>query len=262
MIILANKVDSKSLVLHGIGEAFLLSADGTIATRLTKMQNMTIELSSESEDVYGGDSLFPIFNFITSKSANFKFTNAVFDMDVLAATQGTTVTAGGEINGAENVTVKTSAAQLTITENIDVTSVYAVKADGTVLTRADDASGTNEFTVTEAGAMTFSSDITNDTVVSVSYVYTTDNGSTVHVNTDSVPGYVELRHTSMPIKLKDGRTVQLNTRVYKAVCEGGISLEYTRDGAVAPEVTFKSVDPERPDKKFISYSLVDLTKKN
>ena len=62
----------------------------------------------------------------------------------------------------------------------------------------------------------------------------------------------------IPIKLKDGRTVQMNTRVYKAVCDGGFTLEYTRDGAVAPEVTFKSVDPERADKRFVSYSLVEV----
>ena len=34
-----------------------------------------------------------------------------------------------------------------------------------------------------------------------------------------------------------------------------VNYEYTRDGAVAPEVTFKSVDPQRTDKRFVSYSL-------
>ena len=47
------KIDN--LVLHGVGEAYLLSPDGKIATRLSKMQSMSIEVTSESEDVYGGD---------------------------------------------------------------------------------------------------------------------------------------------------------------------------------------------------------------
>lgn len=253
-----NKVDSKSLVLHGIGEAFMLSSDGTVATRLTKMQSMTIEVSSESEDVYGGDSLFPIFNYIKSKSATFKFKNAVFDMDVLAATQGTVAETGGEINAAEDVTAKAGKAQLSINTGVDVDSVAAVTAAGKVLKRTAAAGNEGEFSVAETGALTFSSDVTDGTVVTVSYVYKVADGTSVHITTTDVPGCVELRHKSMPIKLKDGRTVELHTRVYKAVCDGGISLEYTRDGAVAPEVTFKSVDPERADKRFVTYSLVEV----
>ena len=222
------KIDN--LVLHGVGEAYLLSPDGKIATRLTKMQSMSIEVTSESEDVYGGDSLFPILNFIKSKSAQFKFKNAVFDMNVLAATQGVNLDENGDINVSETITVSNHSATLTHT------------------------SGDTEFSVTESGSVKFA-DTFEDTTVEVSYICSSASAQAVNVLTDSVPGYVELRHTSKPITLPDGRTVRLHTRVYKAVCDGGFTLEYTRDGAVAPEVTFKSVDPQRADKRFVSYSL-------
>ena len=79
--------------------------------------------------------------------------------------------------------------------------------------------------------------------------------------TDSVPGYVELRHVSNVTEIPDGKggtkKVRLYTRVYKARCDGGFNLEQTRDGATAPEVTFTSVDPERSDKRFVSYSVVE-----
>ena len=107
-----SKLDSKNLVLHGVGEAFLLSADGKIAGRLSRLQSMTIEVTSETEDVYGGDSLFPFFNYIKSKSATFKFKNATFDMDVLAVTQGSEVEEGGEVNALETVKVSSSKATL------------------------------------------------------------------------------------------------------------------------------------------------------
>lgn len=251
------KIESKNLVLHGVGEAFLLSPDGKIATRLSRMQSLSIEVTSESEDVYGGDSLFPFFNYIKSKSAQFKFKNAVFDMNVLAATQGTAVVEGGQKNVVETVSVASNTANLTATSGIDVDSVVVMTADGAVLTQVTSPTSDTEYAVTATGTLTFSEGFA-DQEVTVSYVCTVADGSTVHVKTNDVPGFVELRHVSMPIKLKDGRTVEVHTRVYKAVCDGGFSLEYTRDGAVAPEVTFKSVDPERADKNFVSYSLVEV----
>lgn len=255
MLNLAN-VKSNNLVLHGVGEAFLLSADGSIAGRLSKLQSMSIEVSSESEDVYGGDSLFPIFNYIKSKTATFKFKNATMNMDVLAVTQGTVVEGNGEVNAVETLVVKGNKANLSATTGVDLESVVVI-ADGKALKRATSPTTSDQFSVTETGVLTFATGFTN-TTIEVSYVYKVTDGSTVNVLTNDVPGFVELRHTSAPVKLPDGRKVQLHTRVYKAVCDGGFNLEYTRDGAVAPEVTFKSVDPERPDKRFVTYSLTEV----
>lgn len=246
------KIDN--LVLHGVGEAYLLSPDGKIATRLSKMQSMSIEVTSESEDVYGGDSLFPILNFIKSKSAQFKFKNAVFDMNVLAATQGVNLDENGDINVSETITVSNHSATLTHTSGVEVDSVLIINSVGMVMKRVSNPTGDTEFSVTESGSVKFA-DTFEDTTVEVSYICSSASAQAVNVLTDSVPGYVELRHTSKPITLPDGRTVRLHTRVYKAVCDGGFTLEYTRDGAVAPEVTFKSVDPQRTDKRFVSYSL-------
>lgn len=249
-------IKSDNLVLHGVGEAFLLSADGKISGRLSRLQSMSIEVTSESEDVYGGDSLFSFFNYIKSKSATFKFKNATFDMNVLAVTQGSGVEEGGEVNVFEKVQVKSNKATLSVTSNVDVDSVV-VLSNGKTLTKVASPTTTDQYSVTTAGALTFGTGFA-DSEVEVSYVYKSNDGTTVNVKTNDVPGYVELRHTSQPVKMKDGKVYVLNTRVYKAVCDGGFNLEYTRDGAVAPEVTFKSVDPERADKRFVTYSLTEV----
>lgn len=251
-----GKVKSNNLVLHGVGEAFMLSADGKVTARLSKLQSMSIEVSAETEDVYGGDSLFAIYNYIKSKSATFKFKNAVFDMGVLATTQGSEELEGGEVNKVETVQIKAQKGTLSVTSGVDVDSVVVI-ANGKALTKVATPTTTDQFAVTEAGALSFGTGFT-ETSVEVSYVYKIADGTTVNVLTNDVPGFVELRHTSAPVKLPDGRTVQLHTRVYKAVCDGGFNLEYTRDGAVAPEVTFKSVDPERADKRFVTYSLTEV----
>lgn len=249
------KIDN--LVLHGVGEAYLLSPDGKIATRLSKMQSMSIEVTSESEDVYGGDSLFPILNFIKSKSAQFKFKNALFDMNVLSATQGSAVQTGGEISAFEKVNVTNHTATLNHTTNVEVDSVIVINNGINMKRVTSTPTGDTEFSVTESGALTFG-DTFEDTTVDVSYIYTDNNAVSVDVKTSDVPGFVELRHASKVITMKDGKKYQVYTRVYKAVCDGSFSLEYTRDGAVAPEVSFKSVDPERADGKFVSYSVVEV----
>ena len=251
---MAEKVDTKNLVLTGVGTAYLLGADGKINAVLGKMQSMKIEITSTIQDVYGGDGLFPIFNFIKEKSANFKFKNAVFDLDVVATSQGTTVATGSIALGHEEFTLSGTIHTLTNVTGLDLDTVV-ITADGTTLTKVADAStGTASYAITEAGAITFTSDVTGKAIVA-DYVYTDTNGQTVDVLTNSVPGYVQLRHESQPTELKNGKKVVLTTIIYKARCEGGLSLDYSRGEAVAPELTFKSVDPERTDKKFISYSV-------
>lgn len=257
-----GKINTESLVLHGVGEAVLLDQNGKASATLMRLQNMNIEITAEFEDVYGGDSLFPFFNYIKSKSATFRFKDATFNMDILAATQGSEVVEGGEAFGSENLEVKTDSATLSITTGVIADSV-AIIANGKALKRveADATPETGEFKASEAGQITFASgEFEDGAIVHVSYVYTVAEGTSVHVKTDDVAGYVELRHISNPTELKDGRLVQVHTRVYKAKCDGGFNLEQTRDGATAPEVTFKSVDPERADKRFVSYSVVEVKK--
>lgn len=250
-------INSDKLVLHGVGEAMLLSADGKACANLMKLQNMTIEITSETQDVFGGIGLFPFYNFITSKSATFSFTNAVCDMNVMGATQGAMPASGGVAFAKEVITVATTNT-LTHTTGLDADSVVAI-VDGKALTKVASSPDEGEFAVTSAGVLTFGSDVETGDKVTVSYAYTVTNGTTLTIKTTDVPGYVELRHTSEPVEM-EGKYYVLNTRVFKARCEGGLNINYTRDGAVAPEVSFKSVDPERNDKKFVEYSLIECDK--
>ena len=245
------KIDTENLVIHGVGSAYLIGTNGS-AVKLGTLQDMTIEVSSSTEDVFGGDGLYPIFNYIKEKSATFKFKNATFDLGLLGASQGVDVTAGGFAFGNEALVVAASKT-LAITTGVEVESV-AVVCDGVILTRVAGTPSAGEYTVTTAGAMTFNTAEVGKTA-DVSYVYTTTDGSTLDVLTTSVPGYVELRHTSQPTELPDGKNVILSTRIYKARCEGSLSVNQARGEASAPELSFKSVDPKRTDKKFVSYSV-------
>lgn len=251
-------IKTDSLVLHGVGEALLLDSKGKVATQLAKLQNMSIEITAEMEDVYGGDSLFPFFNYIKSKSATFKFKDATMNMSVLSATQGSELTEGGEVCATEEIEVSGDTAQLSAKTGIEIDSVIVVNGER-ALTRTTSTPKTGEFTVSETGVLTFATDEFEDgTELMVSYVYAVEVGTSVHIKTTDIPNFVELRHISNPTELEDGRIVQAHIRVYKARCDGGFNIEQTRDGATAPEVTFKSLDPKRKDKRFVSVSIVEV----
>lgn len=254
------KIQTDSLVLHGVGEALLLDSKGKVSSQLARLQSMTVEITAEMEDVFGGDSLFPFFNYIKSKSATFKFKDATMNMNVLAATQGSEVTEGGDVMATEDVEVTANAAQLSVTKGVDVDSVIVMNGDVTLKrVGAEDTVGTGEYKVTETGVLTFAEgEFEDEAVLRVSYVHTVEVGTSVHIKTTDIPNFVELRHVSNPTELEDGRIVQAHIRVYKARCDGGFNLEQTRDGATAPEVTFKSVDPKRADKRFVSVSIVEV----
>lgn len=252
---MAEKIDTQNLVLHGVGQAYLLGADGKVTTKLGSLQTMDIEISSTNTDVYGGDSLFPIFNFIKEKSATFKFKNACFDLNVVAAANGVSVATGGVAFGHEEFTMSSATYTLAVTTGVDVDSVVLTTADGTVLTKvAASPTATNTYMVSDKGVVTVSTGLQAASLI-CDYVYTSENGATVDVLTTSVPGYVELRHTSFPVEMNNGKKAVLSTRIYKARCDGALKLDYSRGEAVAPELTFKSVDPKRTDKKFVSYSV-------
>ena len=255
-----NKIKTDILVLLGVGEALLLDANGKVTSKLARLQSMTVEITAEMEDVYGGDSLFPFFNYIKSKSATFKFKDATMNMNVLAVTQGSELTEGGEVCASEEVEVIGNTAQLSVTKGIDVDSVIVMNGDKTLnRVSVEDTLATGQYKVSETGVLTFADgEFEDETVLDVAFVYTVEVGTSVHIKTTDVPGFVELRHVSKPTELEDGRVVQAHIRVYKARCDGGFNIEQTRDGATAPEVTFKSLDPKRKDKRFVSVSIVEV----
>ena len=218
------KIQTDSLVLHGVGEALLLDANGKVSTTLARLQSMTVEITAEMEDVYGGDSLFPFFNYIKSKSATFKFKDATMNMNVLAVTQGSELTEGGEVCATEDVVVTEDSAQLEAKTGVEVDSVIVRNGDET-LKRVTGTPKTGEYSVSETGRLTFATDeFEDETELRVSYIHKVELGTSVHIKTSDIPNFVELRHVSNPTELEDGRVVQAHIRVYKARCDGGFNF--------------------------------------
>lgn len=80
-------------VLRGL---FLDSGNGDVLFSLNQIQNPSLTVSSESSDAV--DALgTPIATFYRAKNAEFSAENALFDMNLMAAQSGSTVTRSGAI---------------------------------------------------------------------------------------------------------------------------------------------------------------------
>jgi hypothetical protein len=55
--------------------------------------------------------------------------------------------------------------------------------------------------------------------------------------------------------MEDGSKYVVHTRIYKARCDGSLEVSYARGTASAPKLKFSSLDPQRADKKFCSFTL-------
>lgn len=119
-----------------LGKHSCFPATARLSAKLGSLQDMTIEVTATMEDVFGGDGLFPIYNYIKEKSASFKFKNACFDLNVVAASQGEAVAEGAFAFGSEDIVVKASDNKLLVDSGVEVESVIAV-VDGVGLTRVE-----------------------------------------------------------------------------------------------------------------------------
>ena len=255
------------LVLEGVGSANLINPDGTL-TPLGVLQDMTISITTSTEKVYGGDSIFNFYEFVKEKTCTFEFTNATMNLGMIQLSQGTAISVG-ECYGNDVVTCNTLSAQLSQTANVtqnmsEITIVNNVTGAKLTPVVGTPASAT-EVKISAAGVVSFYTGVADGTSFTVSYVYRPITGTTgTDILTTSIPGFVELRHVSksiiMPVSAQNptGGTYRVHTRIYRARCDGAMNIDYKRGTASAPKLKFASLDPQRTDKKFCSITFEQL----
>ena len=103
-------MDKENFYIEGSGRAVILNDSGSLD--LIHLQNMSLELSSTMEQIYGGESNFSLYSYQTDRGARVTFTNASMNINILNMVQGTqldpkvvlfaeeklTVTSEGKVN--------------------------------------------------------------------------------------------------------------------------------------------------------------------
>ena len=232
----------ENFFVEGSGKAVIAGENGKLS--LIHLQDMTLDLSSKMEDIFGGESLFPVFSYMSEKGAKATFTNASMSLEAFNLTQGTTSDKAATLFADEDVAVG---------ENGELTVAHAADADKTSFLVSDKDG--NVIPVVDGKIEGHAGETVN-----VFYTYTATVGAIgASALTTSVPGYVSIYHRSKPMKQKNGRVVRILTTIYKARSDGSLKLDFKHKNAYAPELTFNAVDPERDDKKFMSFAIQDVT---
>ena len=141
----ANNLFNKGLLLHGIGSGILNTVSGKLL-EITTAQSMKMEVSATSEEQYGGDSLFPLYTFISKKEGKVTITNAEFKLSQLAIAQGVDLSTTGNKKTSRVLVTKKDT---TLVSGATLTGVEVIAVVG------PDGQASQDVTVDASGALTF-----------------------------------------------------------------------------------------------------------
>ena len=259
--------NGKSYVLNGVGTAYInITENGlTRSVPCGTLQKMQLSFSGSLEKIYGSDSLQPIYLIDQNQEVKVSFTEARFNLDWMAVTNGAKMDNIGEI--IFNVAPTLIATGTAFTVPGSLTTI--VPAD-TIVTLSDDAAGlqnltvlsydssatpgTGKFNITAAGVITLGESVTNK-YISVNGIYTDAISRAATVTTTSLPGFVSIRHISHPVDMGDGVKVTMHTQIFRAKATGKLDIDHERQKAMAPQLEFEVFyDTTRTDGKIVKIS--------
>ena len=252
---LDNIKKTENFFVEGSGTAVILGDNDKL--NLIHLQNMTLELTSTMENIYGGESNFSLYSYNTEKGAKITFTNASWNLDIMNLTQGTSSDAAAELFAEETVNVETDGTVAVAHNSIIWDSALVYDENNSLVPITTHTSGSSSQSC-NVGAT-----YANKTVT-ILYRYTLSGddagkGISTSLYTTGVPGFVTIYHKSKPMKQKNGRIIRLYTTIYKARCDGQLNFDFQHKNAFAPELTFDCVDPEREDGKYLTIAVKDTT---
>lgn len=231
-------------ILHGVGRLILLDyKDNAKVISFTDLQQFTLESTFSTDDITGGNKMFPIASFKTDTALNFTAKNAKFDAGIIPYLDGGTV-ATGEAS-MKDVKVVTIPSSKTVSLGEKATAV-AIEGFTSQDSAASLAAGQYNF---KSGTVTFAeADVGKE--IAIVYDYKT---SAKAVSTSMTEKSMSKPFTAIynfDIYDDDTQVVAHGAiTVYKAQATSGLSLDMAHQTASAPEFKFSARDAKREDGK-------------
>jgi len=240
-------------VVNGVGSGVLIPSDGGDPIEITRGQDMSLEITSSDEDVYGGDGLFPFFTFTKEKGGKITINDATFKLNQLKVTQNATInSATAKKYVREEITVSgATTATLGNTSGVDYSTATCFDSDtGAIYTNmgTDTPTTNTEYAVTAAGVVTFGAAVTATLVFS--YYVTDTSVVSATVMTNVVPGVNELRW-QMTTQDEDGNDYKISIRAKKVKTAGSFNLDFKRASASVQKLEFKVLEPGDDSNEFL-----------
>ena len=246
---------NKDVVLKGIGKFIARGRNSKKTLFVDKGQKMQMEFQTDSEELYGGDNLAPIYTYATKNTTKFTFTNATFKISQIGLLTASTQTKVG-VSGRRIVTITKDTKTLGVALT-NVKPAYAMDCDTgedvPVSAGGADAPA-NGIAVTAEGAVSFGAGVTGTKFV-LGYDVDLD-GVQIVVIADSLAEPVELDIEFTPDDLKSTKQVML-IHVPQARCDGNLTIETARDSASTPEIVFQTLKDD-DEKGLMTITLAQL----
>lgn len=226
-----NNIVNKGLLLHGIGKGVFKTVTDKVL-EVTTAQTMKLNVSATSEDQYGGDSLFPLYTFISKKEGTIEITNAEFKLSQLSLAQGIDLSKTGN-KRANRVLVTKSDSNL-----VDGASLSGVEVIAVV---APDGSNSADVTVSSTGELTW-----EVTAAEGEYAiwYKADDATAVKASMlkNAMPEVASFNWMFIT-EASDGQKYQVDIYARRTRCNGKFDMETSRDKASTPQLTVNILDP-------------------
>lgn len=245
-------------IIYGVGRTALRDfVDKTKVVALSKLKNVNVEMTSNEEPLFGGDSPYAFATFPKDKSIKASAENATFSIELMNTTQGATITTGA-VNMTEIRTIIIPADGEVVLDPAPIADSVSVSGytEGTAgsLTTGQFAMDTVEtdtidFAIADAGKE-----------VDIIYQYAgSATAKTMSITKDSLAKPVEFTHivdifNDNNVKVAVGMLV-----IYKAKANNSWNFNLEPQKAFAPKVEFEALDPKRPDGKLWDFVVNPVT---
>lgn len=237
-------------LIHGIGRLILKDfKEPSKIIAFSDLQNFSVQSNFSSDDITGGNKLFPIASFKKEQTLECSATNATFDAGIIPYLDGGDLTTGAvkltdfiEVAIPEDGIINLPETPITIT------------VPGWEASEGAASAGTYKFTANEK-TVEFAKDDAGK-VVTVVYEYNTSASATQYGITQKSMNKPFVAIYNFDIYDEDTQiTHKGSIVVYKAQCTSGLKLDLAHQTAFAPQFTFQARDAKRQDGKLWDFTI-------
>jgi len=241
------------VLIHGIGSGVLQSVSGKVL-ELKTAQSMKLDVKATTEDQYGGDSLFPLYTFITKKEGTIEIQNADFKLSQLAIAQDSDYATDGNKQLMNFLITKDSKK---LGDDADTfTGVEVVS----IITPSGQKADANVFSISDAGAITVGEGATvEDGEYSVWVKVDNKEAVSAAMLKNAMPEVCSF-NWQFRTEDADGNKYQVDIEARRVRADGEFALDTERDKASTPTLKVNILDPGNGHDDFAKITVSKIKK--
>lgn len=244
------------ILLHGIGKGVFKTVSGKVLECSTA-QSMKLNVTTSTEDVYAGDSLFPMYTYISSKEGSIEIQNADFKLSQLSMAQGSKVTTKNN-KRCNRVFITKDSTKISEDALTGVNVIAMIAPDGSNVDVATTA-GDNVISVTDTGIVAFGASVAAQEGEYIVYYYADEeNAVSAEMLKNAMPEVASFTWMFVS-EDSEGNRYQIDIFARRTRSNGEFAIETARDSASTPTLTVKILDPGDGKDDFAKITITKLS---